>query len=603
MSESSETDDNEGTHMEPKRNKFMWTPFREWDDLDTVLDFLEEEGFVDYDEKNLVKGQKIYFRCKRVPKAVKPGCAIQYVLFLPADTNQIILLHNGKNHNHAEVMAGKRQVMTDEMVDFVRRLIEKNVFSYDSIIEFIEEARRKDSLFLDEPNPNRRQIEYRLKCFRNKKIPPLFKLGDLNKWCEDNSAFPSDEDESFVIAHECSSISDHMNFRFLMSTPALLKKFIGLKQICIDATYKLNWNNFPLIILGTVDRANKFHPLIYACCSNETTNDYAFIFESVKTAMEVFFETKFGPTTLIADGALAIRNAFFSVYFDTADLGIMCFPHVLRNIMKQSFAVKTNKWLIISDIKKIQQSSNRDMFNMLCHLFCKKWVEFEPTFVAYFQKQWMGQLNNWFEGCACYTPSTNNGCESHNASVKRKITLRKRLPLNQFLVAMQRLTEIVSKQFSSNSRFIEIHPKIEREVMVNAAFMVQNKFHCFKLKISDVTMLAYLVPSQTNCEEINANEKYYKSLVKRRWESFDEFIIHGLHIFYIVRVSVAAWETKSTCTCVYFFKKNICKHIIAVGMRENVIDIPDTVNPTLLNQNRRNQGRVTCAKKALQHQE
>lgn len=100
-----------------------------------------------------------------------------------------------------------------------------------------------------------------------------------------------------------------MEFRFAMTTPNMLEKFISLDKICIDATYKLNWNRFPLVVLGTVDRKKQFHPLLYACTSHETTNDY--VFESVKNIIEVFFEVDFEPKILIADGAKAIRNAFY----------------------------------------------------------------------------------------------------------------------------------------------------------------------------------------------------------------------------------------------------------------------------------------------------
>lgn len=192
--------------------------------------------------------------------------------------------------------------------------------------------------------------------------------------------------------------------------------------------------------------------------------------------------------------------------------------------------------------------------------------------------------------------------ESHNASIKRKITLRKRLPLNQFLVAMQNLTTICSKQFSSGDRIIATHPKIEQELMVDAAFMVQSQFKSFKVRSQNDNMLVYVVPSLTNCEQVDANESHYKSLTKRTWKSFDEFVKYGFQKFYITQLSVSSPKTGSTCTCVSFFKKNLCKHIIAIGMRQKLIDMPDTVNPILLNQNKRKPGRVGAAKKALEHQ-
>lgn len=581
------------------RNKYKWITHSKWNDLDDALDFLESEGFVCYDDSDLIIGQKFYFRCKRTPKSLKPYCASRYTLFLPAMNNEIILLHTDNEHNH-HLIAGEKRMMSDEMIDFTNQLFEKQVTRYDQIIQFLDEERTKSNIFENEPNPQPRQIEYRLKLFRNADIKPVINLGDLMKWCGENSAYPSNPNEAFVVAYECSPIFDEMKFRFCLSTPNMLEKFINLDKICIDATYKLNWNGFPLVVLGTVDRKKRFHPLLYACTSHETTDDYAFVFESVRNAIEIFFEEAFEPTTLIADGAMAIRNAFYKV-FKSARLDIMCFAHVIRNIRKRTFVMKNNKQLIIDDIRKIQSAPNRATFEMMSKLFCEKWVNLESNFIEYFQCQWLGPLANWFEGAAIYTPSTNNALESHNATIKRKITLRRRLPLNQFFTAIKELTEYISMQYFKGSRQIATEPHVKPAMMNAGALMYQNSFKCFKAKSSIDDIAIFLVPSK-NCTESNANEKYYSSLSKRKWQSLDEFLTYGFQMFYIVQVSKKSWNSESKCTCVCFFKENICKHIIAVSMREKIIECPDSANPTLLNKHKRKAGPTEKAKKALQMQ-
>lgn len=222
------------------KNKFNWETHSEWNSLDDALDFLENEGFVQYDDSDLKCGQTFYFRCKRTPKTMKPYCDSRYILFLPSDRNAIIIQHNGNKHNHNILLEGKKRMLSDEMVAFVCDLFEKEVTKYKQVIKFIEDARAKQGIFEDEPNPDSRQIEYQLKKFRNKDIQPLFQLGDLMSWCNENSVFPSDENEAFVLASECSPLSEDFGFKFCITTPLLLKKFIGLKTICIDATYKLN---------------------------------------------------------------------------------------------------------------------------------------------------------------------------------------------------------------------------------------------------------------------------------------------------------------------------------------------------------------------------
>lgn len=129
---------------------------------------------------------------------------------------------------------------------------------------------------------------------------------------------------------------------------------------------------------------------MYACSSNETTEDYTFVFDAVKIAIESFFESAFKPTTLIADGADAIRNGFYISYKETAERDIMCWAHVDRNIQKRPLKTKTNKPLIKEDIRLMQTAPSKEIFEMMARMFCEKWRPVESEFVEYFQKQWLG---------------------------------------------------------------------------------------------------------------------------------------------------------------------------------------------------------------------
>lgn len=147
-----------------------------------------------------------------------------------------------------------------------------------------------------------------------------------------------------MISHEA------INFRFVLSTPEMLRKAIKFATVCIDATYKLNWHGFPLIVLGTVDRLERFHSAAYACCTNETTVDYEFVFEAVRDAIEILYAGKIEPKILIADGTDAIQDAFHNT-FPLTEIDIMCFAHVIRNVRKCAFKTKTNKKMVLNDIR------------------------------------------------------------------------------------------------------------------------------------------------------------------------------------------------------------------------------------------------------------
>lgn len=574
------------------RKKHTWVTEASYDDLDEALDHIRAEGFVLHNNHDLKCGQKFHFRCKHVPSDRKPWCNRQYLLFLPSNRPEYLVQHNNMEHNCNELMKNVKKRISRELRDFIFGIFAKGTLRIDSVLAHVEEEINKNPDFSAEEMPHKRQIEYLLNKYRNSEVKPLFQIGDLMDWCKTKSVFPQDEDEVFVLASECSPLDAAMSFRFLLSTPALLRRARNFETVCIDATYKLNWHGFPLIVFGTVDRLKRFHPVAYACTTHETTADYEFVFSSFRNAIEIFYEQKFEPKTLIADGADAIRNAFYKS-FVSAELDIMCFAHVLRNVRKQSFKTKSNKQLILDDIRKIQLAPNKKTFSMMTKLFCEKWVLVEPDFTNYFEKQWLGVHCNWYEGAANYTPSTNNALESHNAVIKRSITLRKRLPLNQFLTSISALLTEISKQFSSGQREIISKPAVHKNLMREAALLEQRKFAAFKAK----TVPTYIVPS-SKCPADLSNVLHYKTLASKSWSSFDEFINHGFQFFWIVELSFDQWDSKSSCTCPRFFKQNACKHIVALAMRENLLTYADSFNPTVISAVRRKPGRTKNASNA-----
>lgn len=126
-----------------------------------------------------------------------------------------------------------------------------------------------------------------------------------------------------------------------------------------------------------------------------------------ETAFKLY-KTEISPKNLVSDAADAIRNGLYSVFPD-ATLDVMCATHVLRNVRQRKFAEKAHKEQIIDNIRKMQLVPSSLEFDVVSKLFLQKWNNVEPAFCEYFNKQWLGVHKNWFEGCAEYTPSTNNG--------------------------------------------------------------------------------------------------------------------------------------------------------------------------------------------------
>lgn len=244
-----------------KRNKFDWHIELESNDLDEALDYLEERNFVCYDYSDLKCGQKFYFRCKLVPKERKQWCAQRYTLFLPSNSLKVQILRNQFDHDHDALLEGTQRPISDEMIQYINGLFECGTTKTNEIIAHIDYARSKNGLFQNESTPKKRQIEYLVRKFRCAEAPKMLNLGDLVKWCKENSKFPSDINEAFVVAHEASLHSDtDLSFRFVITTPLLLQRCLESKKIAIDATYKLNWLEYPLMVYGTVDRKKTVSP-------------------------------------------------------------------------------------------------------------------------------------------------------------------------------------------------------------------------------------------------------------------------------------------------------------------------------------------------------
>lgn len=469
---------------------------------------------------------------------------------------------------------------------------------YDSVIRHIENARQKQKLFTNEPNPTKDQFAYRLKLFRNTETKPVVNVGDLMSWCKEHSATPDEPHTPFVLDYwRDKNNGTGVKFRFVFTTLFLLNLFKSVDKVCIDTTYKLNWNGFPLTILVTVDRNKKFHPIAFACTTNETGDDYGFVFNAVKTKIKEFFSVDFEPKILISDAADAIRNGFYKI-FPNATVDVMCFAHVLRNIEKRVFKSQNNKKLIIEDIKLLQQAPSKDAFEFMSKLFCSKWKPVEADFIAYFITQWLGVHCNWFEGAAIYTPSTNNAQEAVNGVIKSKVTLRKRLPMNQFMTSMMSLIHDTSIELQNGSRTFAKEPTIDANMWAEAILMQQNSFKSFKLKrTTHPEHISFNVPS-SKCSDPSIT--YFKTLSTQRWKSFDDYIRHGFQQFYIVHLKPSEnWKCESICMCTSFMKQYICKHIIATALKENITECPDECEPMLLSRNKRSRGKAKNAESAL----
>lgn len=173
---------------------------------------------------------------------------------------------------------------------------------------------------------------------------------------------------------ECGILKSHFDysndtFTVILTTPRLMTVLDAAEFLQTDATYKLTYLGFPLIIVGTSDVSRHFHPVCFAFSSNEASENFKMTFEALITAKQ-----NFRPNALLADCAAAITKAFFDVFGETKR--IYCWFHVykaMKKRMNELIKCDGTKLQLCNGINVIQRSCNSELFARTCELFLAKW--------------------------------------------------------------------------------------------------------------------------------------------------------------------------------------------------------------------------------------
>lgn len=161
-------------------------------------------------------------------------------------------------------------------------------------------------------------------------------FGTLEKWLNESSALPINDNDPFIVNHEVHVNEENVEnstFRFFVSTKLLLHNAINATKIHTDATYKLVWQGFPILIVGTTDSNRKFHPFGASVSTNERAENFSFMYRCVKDKVFELFGKEFHPEVLKCDAAFSIHNGFKDI-FRLCDRIIMCWAHLRRAVDK-----------------------------------------------------------------------------------------------------------------------------------------------------------------------------------------------------------------------------------------------------------------------------
>ncbi len=269
-------------------------------------------------------GKTAYYRCNKVSFRGLQCNARLKLHYLPNSLN--VLRYDAENaHTCDNISTKSRELIPAEtkqkMQEFFRLRVPPRI-----IVSEMEKLNMK--VTTDQVYNYR--TRYNKELFGNR----IEYIGELFDLLEQHQQDPENPCDAFVLNHQIN-IDDPQNarFHFVITSKILLSnaRFVRNGHICADGTYKLVWEDFNVLVVGSTDKSNTFHPFAIAGCTNETGSDYEYLFRSVKSGVEKYENITFSPKKLVSDAAMSIFNGFKEVFGQDTTKNT-CFYHVTINV-------------------------------------------------------------------------------------------------------------------------------------------------------------------------------------------------------------------------------------------------------------------------------
>lgn len=247
------------------------------------------------------------YRCSSIKSRSKNQCE-QKALIEVSSAVLFIVYHNEKFHSCGDVASPQKAktYLSDELKYRIDELFRAGVRMPKRLLRILRDEKRLGNLnYESEPTIN--QIKYRVSLLKKQLFGDgEITLSELREYLRKLSIIPDDEDEPYCIAykvlspiHQTINISENDDtdyeddsdddgstetaeepyFYCLFSTKRLLKITDLTSTLCADSTFKLVWQGFSGILLGTVDMKKQFHKFAFGISSREKIEDWQSIFE------------------------------------------------------------------------------------------------------------------------------------------------------------------------------------------------------------------------------------------------------------------------------------------------------------------------------------
>lgn len=553
---------------------------RTFDTLDGAMEMVESENcWSKYYQTSSVVGKRLKFRCNLV-KYHGEQCAASIYLLFESRSAKAHLHRSVDNHNHNENVNMVVDI-SDEAKAVISEIYELGITRPKRVLETL--------MAKNLPIPDKKLLIVHLKKLRKELYGNEYiDMVKLKNYLIENEKVPESKSEMFIVDYQISIDEETPFFRFLASSKQLLSFAINATNIHTDATYKLIWQGFPVLLVGTTDMRRKFHPFGVAVCTNERTEDFSFVFAALVKGVNNLFNISFTPSVLICDAAQSIHNGYREEFGGSGQI-VMCWAHMRRKVVEKSrkfIRRKDQQIQLMNDIDRLQQSWSDDIFDMAVELFKLKWKHVFPEFFSCFESEWLNKNRYWYEGVRPLTPKTNNALESTNRIIKDEYTMRQRYDFGRFRRVLSDMIYKWSLAYENGS----------------------NEFHttvCIELKMWTAAYALARENKPMTVIKSSSNVTYYlgSAIFEESYQTFDEFkkAQHSnIRVKFPAPYTRENWS-RGSCNCCNYFKLYMCEHILSISMRMRYICAPEEAKSIPIGAKRK-RGRPAFAKAALVYQ-
>lgn len=513
------------------------------------------------------KGLKTVYRCNHAKRRGTQCSAGIYTLTnkSPGD-RKVSIFRKNLPHDHDNLQNKSFARIADEVKQRVIELY-KNRSTPKSIMYVLSNDENMPQLSIQ-------KVYNIIKAYKNKEFGDSgVTLNGLTEFVRRKMDVPEDPDEAFVVAFDRPNQNEDVEpwFRMFVSTKRLLQLATLAKNIHSDTTYKITVEGHPLLVVGASDMGGHFHMLGLMLACSETSDDYEFLFRSLRFGVENIIKGKMTVSVSISDAAGAIHNGFNRVFSDFDFDTVMCYFHVVLNFNKRKFNDAENKSKIRDDMEYLKMAHSKEVFEAGGSLFVQKWMDKESEFAKNFDETYLRRHPNWYNGAVKpkLAPTTNNCMERFNGSLKQHQTFHERHGLNQFKNDIFDIVSNRSREYTGSSPKVFQTEVVVDNKMVDKGEAYANSTKNFLALKDENRIRFYVLAGENNGLITKAAVDNFENHV---YESFEDYKARAFSMHRITFGEDATqWMSNAECTCPSFSKSYICKHVIAFALKLKLI--------------------------------